>query len=141
MRSAAWFNIVNGALTYNIMPFMIQKTLEMFLSPACIYYKIQKHFRWTVSLCFDMWLKKGTEQKKRLAGWSTPFYWVTPATHSHTLAWATLSIRWCQHYVYCSFPFWLNHSNAFDWKGFCILFRPFLFLCLHKQSGTVINSM
>ena len=33
----------------------------------------------------------------------------------------------------CFFPFWSNRSDVFCSKCFCILFRQFLFLCLHKS--------
>ena len=31
------------------------------------------------------------------------------------------------------FLFWSNHSDVFHWKWFFLLFRHFLFLCLHKN--------
>ena len=68
---------------------MYEKRLAVFETNGCVGIHLcsslqdTKHFQWKTSLWFD---QKETEQEKCLAGWSTPFHRVRPATQSRTLA-------------------------------------------------------
>ena len=76
------------------------------------------------------------KETRKTSGWLINSISQGETSYSKVLHWPghPMSILLMPAYCFsCFFPFWSNHSDLFHWKCFCILFRHFLFLCLHKS--------